>query len=171
MQHRNQKIFYFFKANLWDLTFNLDEFKNYKSQKAQNSVNLRMKFLCLQISQKGKSDFCWAEICLNLFGFLGHLRTQKFHSEINWPLDKTSWRIPLSSTSFKFYLNHVQSKNKLLCWIKRIPFCVLYNVYQVVFSCLEITFRNCKFHTLRLYAYFIWLVNLKLHSRSRIDLK
>ena len=50
-----------------------------------------MKFWCLQISQKNNQILdrflpydARAEIFQNLVGFLGDLKTPKFHSEINW---------------------------------------------------------------------------------------
>ena len=51
------------------------------------SVNLRMKFWCLQISKKANQPMKLGQKSVKyLVGFLGALKTPKFHSEINWPL-------------------------------------------------------------------------------------
>ena len=60
-------------------------------QKDNRSINLRMKFWCLQIFQKANQILvrfltyeARAKISVNhLVGFEGDLKTPKFHSEIN----------------------------------------------------------------------------------------
>ena len=64
-----------------------------------------MKFWCLQISHKANQILdrflpyeARQKSVKNLVGFLGDLKTPKFHSEINWPLKKVGKKFVDSCT-------------------------------------------------------------------------
>ena len=73
--------------HMYHVNFSIRRF-SFAAQK--RSVNLRMKFWCLQISKKANEildSFCPMKLgqksVKNLVGFLEDLKTQKIHSEIN----------------------------------------------------------------------------------------